>query len=53
MQCEPLPARIYDQEGNLQPFPIKDTPENRLFAEWLRVHDRYTPREFQPTQEEE
>lgn len=37
-------ARIYDQEGNLQPFNMKDTPDNRHFAEFLRIHDRYTPR---------
>jgi hypothetical protein len=36
-------ARIYDQEGNLQPFPMKDTPFNRQFSRWLREHDRYTP----------
>jgi len=37
-------ARIYDQEGNLQPFNMEDTPDNRHFAEFLRIHDRYTPR---------
>jgi hypothetical protein len=36
-------ARIYDQDGNLRPFPMRDTPSNRLFAEWLRVHDRAGP----------
>lgn len=39
-----IEAWIYDQEGQLQPFRMKDTPFNRAFAEWLRVHDRYTPR---------
>ena len=36
---------IYDQEGKRQPFPMADTPFNRAFAEWLRVHDRYTAHE--------
>ena len=36
-------AKIYDQQGNLQPFNMKDTPDNRHFAEFLRIHDRYTP----------
>jgi len=35
-------AVIYDQEGNLMPFKMSDTPENRLFATWLKLHDRYT-----------
>ena len=39
-----IEANIYDLECMLQPFPMKDTPFNRAFAEWLRVHDRYTPR---------
>lgn len=41
---EQIDAVIYDQEGVLQPIRMVDTPENRLFAEWLRIHDRYTPR---------
>jgi len=43
-----IDAWIYDQEGNCQPFPMKDTPMNRAFAEWLRVHDRYTSKATQP-----
>ena len=37
-----IDAKIYDQDGKLMPFQMKDTPENRLFAFWLRCHDRYT-----------
>ncbi|MET0375659.1 MAG: hypothetical protein ABW128_15555 [Rhizorhabdus sp.] len=35
-----IEAKIYDQEGLLQTFRMKETVSNRLFAEWLRVHDR-------------
>jgi hypothetical protein len=35
-----IAAHIYDQEGILQPFNMKDKQFNRAFAEWLRVHDR-------------
>ena len=38
-----IDARIYDQQGNLQPFPMRDCADNRHFAAWLRQHDRYTP----------
>lgn len=37
-----IEARIYDQEGNLQPFNMSESRSNALFAEFLRVHDRYT-----------
>jgi hypothetical protein len=37
-----IQAKIYDQEGKLQPFPMKNTPDNQHFAEYLRIHDRYT-----------
>lgn len=33
---------ILDQEGKQQPFTIPDTVSNRLFADWLQRHDRYT-----------
>lgn len=39
-----ITAQIYDQEGVLQSFTMKGTRSNQKFAEWLRVHDRYTPR---------
>ena len=38
-----IPLTIYDQEGALVTMMVKDTPENRLLTEWIRVHDRYTP----------
>lgn len=34
--------RIYDQEGNLQPFVLKDSTDNRHFVDWVKHHDRYT-----------
>jgi hypothetical protein len=37
-----IEVKIYDQEGKLLPFPMKDTPDNQHFAEYLRIHDRYT-----------
>lgn len=46
-----IDAWIYDQEGKRQPFPMADTPFNRAFAEWLRIHDRYTPHPA-PTRDE-
>ena len=48
VKAEPIKARIYDQEGNLQPIVVT-CPH---FAEWLRVHDRYTvhkPEQQEPT----
>lgn len=38
-----IPAKLYDQDGVLQPFHMTASVENQHFAEWLRVHDRYTP----------
>jgi hypothetical protein len=43
MSAGEIEAWIYDQEGNRQPFLMADTQFNRDFAEWLRIHDRYTP----------
>lgn len=36
-----IKAKIYDQDGNLRAFNMKDTQFNRQFKEWLAVHDRY------------
>lgn len=41
MGKDPSKAMIRDQEGNLLPFPMTDTIDNRLFAEFLAVHDGY------------
>jgi hypothetical protein len=41
-QRQIVEAKIYDQDGNLRPFRMKDTFFNRLFREWLAVHDRYS-----------
>lgn len=35
-------ARIYDQEGQLQPLLLKDITDNQHFVAWLQAHDRYT-----------
>lgn len=35
-----LATKIYDQDGTMRPFPMRDTPFNRQFSEWLRCHDR-------------
>lgn len=34
--------RLYDQAGELQPMVIKDTHQNRLYASWIQIHDRYS-----------
>lgn len=36
-----LILRIYDQEGNLQELPVRDTRDNEIFGVWLRRFDRY------------
>lgn len=36
-----LIIRLYDQEGNLQDLPVKDTIENVYLGVWLRRFDRY------------
>lgn len=42
IQDDIIHANIYDQEGNLIPFMVKDTAMNRFFVQWLQRHDRYT-----------
>jgi hypothetical protein len=37
-----ISAFIYDQEGNLIPFTVKDSPLNRFFVEYVQRHDRYS-----------
>lgn len=41
MAKDPAKAMIRDQEGQLQPFPMRDTKDFRLFAKFLAVHDGY------------
>lgn len=36
-----LIIRLYDQDGNLQDLPVKDTVDNVFFGVWLRRFDRY------------
>lgn len=33
---------IRDQDGTLTPMKCKDTQSNRMFVQWLRVHDGYS-----------
>lgn len=34
---------LYQQDGSKQPMNCADTPDNRRFVEWTKIHDRYTP----------
>lgn len=36
-----IEAKIYDQDGNLVSFKMKDSKFNEQFKEWLAIHDRY------------
>lgn len=38
-----LSINIYGQDGKLSLLVVEDTPSNRKYAEWIRIHDRYTP----------
>lgn len=38
-----IEAKVYDQDGVFQPIKIQNSKAGELFAEWLRIHDRYTP----------
>ena len=36
--------KLYQQDGTFQKMICKDTSDNRKFTEWVRIHDRYTPK---------
>jgi len=34
--------QLYGQDGVPIAMTMRDTPDLRRFAEWIRIHDRYT-----------
>lgn len=33
--------RLYQQDGTMQPMTCKNTLSNRMFVDWVQIHDSY------------